>query len=593
MGTDSADAQLVVEPVEGRRRARLTVLLGAAGVALVLLAGIGAVVGWRLLSGGPAPADNLPASVAAYAGVDFAPSPDQEAQLLGLAGKLPRSGTAAGGHTFDPGSLIRSALGDHPGVDVGRDITSWLGVRFGVAAWLGPHDHPYVLIAAASRDDGAARAGLARLRAAYPDHGVGYLVGDHLVLVAVGDRDAQAAVEAAKAEGAAHPLTSAPAYVDATRWLDGPQVVLAWLDSARMRDFTRPRSSAPDGLFSGDPSGSATGQVILGIRAGGDGLTARFRSSGTGTPSAPVPDALTRLGALPGDSAVAAVARIPAHLGRSTGNLLDPVSALFGLFFSGMVLFAVPPAATGVPAPRQLSDAQQHELDALMNKDPATLTPAEHKRIVELLGFDPTLDSPPPFVGGVPGGPSARVLTQAEQRELEALLAKDPSQLTPAEHKRIVELLGGDPTRMAPPVLNQSGSAPGDPTEALSGAAVTLAVSGFGTTPTLKAAVEATSADRARQLATMFGGRLTTTTDGTTVTATSPGYAGGGGRLADQPLFRTAVAGGPADVFAAVFVDLRRTVPAGQRDTLGGLRAVSLVVGADHGDQVGTLRLLV
>jgi hypothetical protein len=43
----------------------------------------------------------------------------------------------------------------------------------------------------------------------------------------------------------------------------------------------------------------------------------------------------------------------------------------------------------------------------------------------------------------------------------------------------------------------------------------------------------------------------------------------------------------------AVFVDLRRAVPDGQRDKLGGLLAVSLVAGEDHGDQVGTVRLLV
>jgi hypothetical protein len=591
MGTGSTDVQLVVEPAEGTRRTRLTVLLGAAGVALTLLAGIGVVVGWRLLSGGPAPADSMPASVAAYAAVDFAPAPDQEAWLVNLAGKLPHSGTTSGGHAFDPGDLIRSAVGDHPGVDVGRDITSWLGVRFGVAAWRDPHGHPYVLVAAASRDDEAARSGLARLRAAYPDHGVGYVVGNHLALVAVGDRDAQAAAESAKAEGATHPLTSAPAFVDATRWLDGPQVVLAWLDNARYRDFTRAQSSGQDGLFyGGDPLGSATGHLVLGVRASADGLTARFRSSGTGTPTAPVPDALSRLGTLPGDSAVAAVARIPAHLEKVAGNLLDPVSVAFGLFFTGMIMFAVPMA--GPPAAHQLSDAQQRELDALMSKDPAKLTPAEHKRIAQLLGFDPTVGGPPPFMGGAPGGPS-RVLTDAEQREVEALLAKDPSQLTPAEHARLAQLLGGDPTRLTGPGPDHSGALPGDPTEPLSGAAVTLAVSGFGATPTLKATVEATSADQAHQLAATFGGRLTTTTDGSTVTATSPGYTGGGGRLADQPLFRKAVAGSPTDVFAAVFVDLRRAVPAGQRDKLGGLLAVSLVVGADHGDQAGTLRLLV
>jgi hypothetical protein len=67
-GVDGSDIiavtgdELVTGPVEGRRGAGLTVLLGA-GLVLVVRVGIGAVVGWRLLSVGAWPADNLPASV--------------------------------------------------------------------------------------------------------------------------------------------------------------------------------------------------------------------------------------------------------------------------------------------------------------------------------------------------------------------------------------------------------------------------------------------------------------------------------------------------------------------------------------------------
>jgi hypothetical protein len=63
--------------------------------------------------------------------------------------------------------------------------------------------------------------------------------------------------------------------------------------------------------------------------------------------------------------------------------------------------------------------------------------------------------------------------------------------------------------------------------------------------------------------------------------------------LADQPLFQQAMAASPTNVFAAVFVDLRRAAPATQRDKLGGLLAVSLVVGEDHGDVVGIIRVMV
>jgi hypothetical protein len=577
---DLTGEEPVAGPVKGTRAARLSVLLGVCLV-LVLLAGIGAVVGWRLLSAGARPADNLPASLAAYAGVDLAPAPDQEARLLELARRLPRSGTTSDGRSFDPAKLIDGAIGHHPGIDVRRDLTSWLGVRFGVGAWLDRHSRPYVLIAAASRDDNAARAGLRRLHDAVTDADLGYLVSDHLVLLAVGNRDAQAAVEAARAEASAHPLAKAAGFLDATRWLGEPQVVLAWMDNARYRDFTAAQLAQENSPLSGVDSqaGPTTGQVIFGVRATGDGLTARFRSSGGDAVGTPVPDALSRLGALPGDSAVAAVARIPAHLAGATANVLDPVGAAFGLLLRGMVTFGEP-AAT-LPGQHQLSAAEQQQLDALLSKDPTTLTRDEHKRIEALLGFDPT-------TLGAPMNKPTPVLTDAEQQEVQALLDKDPGQLTAADRARLTQLLGFDPTDMGHGPDPTSG-----PTDAIAGAAITLAVSGLTGTPTLKAIVEATSAEQAHRLASSFGSRLTITSNGTTVTGTSPGYTDSGGRLADRPLFQKAVAGSPANVYAAVFVDLHRAVPQAQRDKLGGLLAVSLIVGQDHGDAVGIVRLMV
>src|SRR5258708_35521404 len=87
----------------------------------------------------------------------------------------------------------------------------------------------------------------------------------------------------------------------------------------------------------------------------------------------------------------------------------------------------------------------------------------------------------------------------------------------------------------------------------------------------LKAIVQATSAEQARQLASSFGSRLTITTNGTTVTGTSAGYTDSGGRLADQPLFQKAVAGSPAHVFAAAYVDLHPAAPPRPRAKPGGL----------------------
>jgi len=578
--TEGTGDELVRGPVEGRRGTWPTVLLGA-GLVLVVLVGVGAVVGWRLLSAGAVPADNLPASLAAYAGVDLAPAPDQAARLLDLARKLPRSGVTSDGHSFDPAGLIDGAIGNHAGVDVRRDLMSWLGVRFGVGAWLDRQGRPYVLIAAASRDDNAARAGVRRLHDAVTDADVGYLVSNHLVLLAVGERNAQAAVEAARAESAAHPFAKAAGFLDATRWLGEPQVVLAWMDNARYRDFVKAQPAPVEGLSGvDDQAGPATGQVIFGVRATGDGLTARFRRSGENGVGTPVPDALSRLGGLPGDSAVAAVARIPAHFADVMGNLPDPLTVAFGLLLRGMVTFGEP-AAT-LPGQRQLSTAEQQELDALLSKDPTTLTPAEHNRIETLLGVDPTTVDPPT-------NKPTPALTDAEQQEVQALLAKDPSQLTAADRARLTQLLGFDPTAMG-----AFGPDPiGDPTQVIAGAAITLAISGLTGTPTLKAIVETTSAEQAHQLASSFGNRLTITTNGTTVTGTSPGYTDTGGRLADQSLFQTAMADSPANVFAAVFVDLRRAAPAAQRDKLGGLRAVSLMVGEEHGDAVGIVRLVV
>jgi len=563
---------------EGRRGRRLAAYI-AAGLVLVILAGVGAVVWWRMKFVGPQPAERMPSNLAAYVAIDLAPSPQQQARLLALADKLPNLGQLAGRDLLSPAKIFDALTGGSARLNFARDIQPWLGVRAGVGVLIDERDGPRAVIAAASKDDAAARAGLTRLRDSLgAEADLGFVVENGVALIVVSEDGAQAAAQSARDQAAAHPFSESPNFQEARRWLGDDQVVVVWIDNGRYADLV---GRMVPGMRVGGavPTGPGTGAFVLGITATGQGLEARFRSFGSAA-APPVPDALTRLGTLPSDSVIADITRIPDDaFSPASPRAGEPTSFLSGIYYFGL-LGMLSESDLGLPSEvRELTPAEQQEAEALLGKDPSALTDAERARLKELIGFDPSSVLAP-----------GKELSKAEQQELEALLSKDPNTLTDAEAARLEELIGLDPNGPGtpfPPGVN--------PLEDLSGATVTVAISSLVNQPTLRAVIEMASAEKASHFAATIGADvgLTVTVEGRTITGVTPGYATGAGRLADRPEFQRAIAGAPSGLSTAAYVDLRRAVPPANRSELAGLSAVAALIGADGGDQAGLIRLIV
>lgn len=530
----------------GVKRSKTPIILASAA-AVALVVSVGAFVGYRLLFGGPQPAERLPASVLAYLSVDLNPGFDQTRKLAELAEKMPQTGSAK-----DPKAALEKALNglDLNGVDVKRDLTSWLGNRMAAAAWAdGKHDM-YGLLALESTDDKAATAGLDRIKESAKGK-AGFTVHDGWALIAFGDKDAQAAADAVAAEAKTSPLSKSAKFTEARKWLEGDQFAVFFADYDGFSAMIRAEApkELPEELFQ-----LPTGTMILGVRAEDDGLSARFRGFG-GKPKTdqPVTDAMGKLGALPSGTGAGLVARLP------DGFSLTPF-LLFGLPLG----FASGPGELNELEP--LTPAEQKEFDELTTKQlTGKLTKAEQKRLDEL------------EQKMFPLGPE-KELTPAEQKELDALIAKP--NLTEAEQKRLNELLG----------VPDFGTPPGSEAwkelfDALAGGVVTLSMSMEGLKPAFHAVVElvkAPDAETAKRLNELSDKDVTVKLDGATLSVQSNASVGTG-RLADDPLFRKASAGAGADAQIAAYVDLTRLVPAEHRTELGPYQAIFASVNGDSG----------
>jgi hypothetical protein len=301
-----------------------------------------------------------------------------------------------------------------------------------------------------------------------------------------------------------------------------------------------------------------------------------------------MPDALTRLGMLPADSALAAVTRLPDDL--ASPSRLDIVSPIlgFGLVLPTVIAGLFEPIHEEFSEVEEPTPAEFEEIEALMSKDPATLTDAERARLKELIGYDPSKVPP------IDPDYQPRELTPAETLEVESLMSKDPATLTDAERARLKELLGFDPMEVP------EGAGPfgpdNDVLESLSGATVSVDAAGFSDDSSFRAVAEVTTRERAATLkakSAEAGGGVTVTVSGTTVTAVRNNHAGGASRLADLPTFQRAVAGGPNRLETALYVDLRRTAPPDDREKLAGLTALAVLIGEQDGDQIGVIRLII
>ncbi|WP_020523338.1 hypothetical protein [Catelliglobosispora koreensis] len=504
-----------------RRKAPL-ILSGA--VALALAVGAGVFVGYQMLFGGHAAAERIPGTALAYVSIDLQSGLDQTRKLMKLAEKFPQTGNSA-----DPKKALDEFLTDLKldGVDPKQDLGSWVGLRVGAAAWL-HHDKPYAILAVQSTDDAAATQGLGRIREKTKHH-LGFVVRDGFALLAIGEKDSQAAADAAAAEAQRAPLSKAVKFADARAWLQDDQIAILYLDLGGVNQMME-AALAPEAVQSKQAKASQ-GEIILGVRAEDDGIVARFRTFGGAPASGGLKDALAKLGEMPASADIAAVAGLPTELTTSAslfGSMLLP----FGMLGAGPPDGVEPVRVIDSPVTPVVGDLtpqEEAEYDALLEKAfDGTLTAAEEKRFEELSAKS---------MGDIGGGPSE------------------------AEMERVFKLL--------------------------SGATIQLALSGVAQKSTAVHIVaqllsSPTEADL-KSLTELTDGELAIEAKGTTVTAVTKGHTPGGGRLADDKLFQRAFDGMPGEAQLAVFVNLDKLMTARERDRLGPVKAIAIAQGTGSG----------
>jgi hypothetical protein len=131
--------------------------------------------------------------------------------------------------------------------------------------------------------------------------------------------------------------------------------------------------------------------------------------------------------------------------------------------------------------------------------------------------------------------------------------------------------------------------------DALSGATASLTVSGIGdNAPAGQLSVKTGSPEHAATLAELgaHAPDFSVTTDDSTVTAASPGYAAPDGKLADEELFSVATQDSLSEVNLAAYLDLSTMVPESEKDELGALHAIGIVQGTEDGQSAGVYRLM-
>jgi hypothetical protein len=235
-----------------------------------------------------------------------------------------------------------------------------------------------------------------------------------------------------------------------------------------------------------------------------------------------------------------------------------------------------------------LTDAENAEVEKLLAKDPESLTKAERARVKKLTGID--LSDMSTDGGDFPA------LSDAENRELHKLMLKDT--LTDADTARIDELMRkADTDRDLPdPAGPGADIDPEKYEQALGGATITVAANHVtGGDASARVVVGTTSAENATtlsKLTDLFGESMTVQTKGTTVTVTTKHYVAGPGALGDRPEFRAATADGPANPDFVAYVDLSSLVKPGD-GTASPVKSVALVQSTTSGTVEGLIRLTV
>ncbi|HEX2771667.1 MAG TPA: hypothetical protein VHN18_04455 [Micromonosporaceae bacterium] len=345
-------------------RRRLPSFIAAALAVALVLGGV-AYAGMRLWYGsGAQPEEATPSTVVAFARLDLSPGLGQGRNLNSLVKKFPQE---SGKDTVDE---LKKGIFEALDVDEAayrKHVEPWFAERVGVAWWIDGQQRPYGLIMLAAKDESAARAGLTELRRQTSDGGFGFVVRRGYALVARGDKESQAAADAADKEAERESLAASAQFRRGVDWLPGQQAALGWADLARLgqatnamtesslRDMPRapgeepmPSSVAADpmGAFFGVPglgvfpgiagpgqSGDLKGQVIVGAQATGNGVEVRYRGFGADVEGLGT-DARSTVDSLPANSAIAGAFRLGdvgkqfAGMGPGPEEMLPPEGVL-------------------------------------------------------------------------------------------------------------------------------------------------------------------------------------------------------------------------------------------------------------------------
>jgi Protein of unknown function (DUF3352) len=332
--TDVLDAHSA--PIRRPRSPRRRALLIGGGLALALIAGSVAYAGVSYWYGWSStqPEAVLPATVNAFARMDFAPGLGQRIRLGAIARKFPATTDK------DAVEQIKRGLVNDLGLDplnYDSDIKPWLGDRVGFASWPTPAATGRCELAAlASRNDSLATASLSTVRQHKGSARFGFAFSKGYAMYArCPGVDSQAAVDSVLSQAKTQTLAARSDFAGDLSALPAGQAAVAW---AHLPDAVTALNGLTSDFGTVDVHGLA-GSVMLGGQATSDGLDLRYRAHVGAAPAQPAHDVLAALGALPGGTVLGVsadlaglpqvtVPTVPTLASRS--NLFDLVPALFG-----------------------------------------------------------------------------------------------------------------------------------------------------------------------------------------------------------------------------------------------------------------------
>jgi hypothetical protein len=324
-----------VEASPTPRKRRLPLLIGVAVLALVVIGGAAFAAARLWTSPSVNPAERLPSDVVFYMDVNLDPGRDQTSRLIDLLDKFDALDDAT-----DIDAVLSDVLErlDLDGVDA-EDLSGWLGTRAAAAVWLDPANEDFtVALAFASRDDDAARDGLANILEA-SDEEFGYVVDDGLAVLALtSESDPQERAEELIADGLATPLAEDANFQADLAWLDD-QLAIMWMnfnEIGAVAEDIMAMSDVPDG-FSFEELYGAYGMesAVVGVQATDAGIEVRFRTDGEPIAMADQSDWLQRMGGLR-SSQVAAIMSLPDDLSELTQPVIDAMEGTFNSPLPGL-----------------------------------------------------------------------------------------------------------------------------------------------------------------------------------------------------------------------------------------------------------------